>query len=327
MFSHIMVPLDTTESAETAIPPAIAMARAHGATMHLVLVTELSGTDAAFDELLESDHRQYAEGKMHPLAARLQVALGTLVRVAHLTGTGSVAHAMAEYAKTNDVDLVVMTTHGRTGLRRAWSGSVADQLTHLIAAPVLLLRRQGRSAEAPLGLFWRMLVALDGSEAAEAVLDPVLALDVHRKAKVILGRVVGPVPLELPESPGVVLTDAAATQAAVDEARRYLESLAVDLQVRAGLEVDTVVELEPTGFPMVPTASTVAHLALRERADLVALITHQRGASRLLFASVADYLLRETSCALLVCHGAGVTAFSRSSPELSRSIVPARSGG
>lgn len=323
MFYHILVPLDGSEAAEAAIPPATALARAHGATLHLVLVTQVTRTDVTFDELLEAEHQRYDDRRMQPLAARLQVELGTPVRARRLVGSGSVALALAEYVKTEDVNLVVMTTHGRTGLRRAWSGSVADELTHLITAPVLMLRRRGKDAEAPLGLFWRMLVALDGSETAEAALDPVLALDIHRKAKVILGRVVAPVPLDLAQAPGVILTDADATQTAVDGARRYLDGLAADLQVGAGLEVETVVELEPTGFPMLPTASTVALVALRERADLVALTTHQRGGSRLLFGSVADRVLRETNCALLVCHGAGVPAWRRPVPEHEAGAVAA----
>lgn len=323
MFSHILVPLDGSESAEAAIPPAVAIARAHGAALLLVVVTQLSRVDPVSDTRTEAEHRRYEQERMQPMATRVQQEVGVPVRALHLSGTDAVAVALAESVATEDVDLVMMTTHGRTRLSRAWSGSVADELVHLVGAPVLMLRRHGAGAEVPLGHFRRVLVALDGSRAAEAALEPALAVATSGEVQVILGRVVAPVPLEFVQAPGVGVTDMEATGLMVDEAHQYLATLASHLQHRVAMDVATVTEVEPTGFPISPTAASVAMLALRERADLVALTTHLRGSSRLLFSSVADRLLRDTDCALLVCHEAGVPAEESSAHERSAGAVAA----
>ena len=305
MFRNILVPLDGSAAAESAVAPAAALAQAHGAQLHLVLVTELTRTDATFDDLLDTEHQSYRDDRMEEMAKRLYVDLGIAVRVSRLVGMGAVAVALADYADDSAVDLIVMTTHGRTGVRRAWLGSVADEVMHLVTTPLLLLRREEKGAAPASRSLDRILVTLDGSESAEAALAAARALSYQQNGTLILARVVSPVPLELAQAPGVVLPDAEATQVAVDEATRYLDALAAKRQTESGENVETVVELEPIGFPMPPTAATIADLAHRKRADLVALTTHERGFSRMLLGSVADRILRDTNCALLICHGTG----------------------
>lgn len=307
MFSRILVPLDGSAAAEAAISPAAVLARAHGAELHLVLVTELSRVDPTLDEQLEREHRTYRDERMQPVAKALRDDAGLAVTTVRLSGTLPVAAAVADYVAKTGSDLIVMATHGLTGWRRALAGSVADDLVHHTATPVLLLRLDDQSIVPP-SPFRRILVALDGSKAAETALEPARALGRLGKSTLILGRVVTPVPVEVAAAqvPGVLVTDVGATKAQVDEANRYLDAVAAELRTRERLPVETVVDLAPVAFPSAPIGPMVARMARDVRADLVTLTTRDRRASRLLRSSVADRVLHDTHCALLVCHADGV---------------------
>src|ERR1019366_7228395 len=155
--------------------------------------------------------------------------------------------------------------------------------------PLLLLRIGSEGAAVP-GSFRRILVPLDGSDAAAAALDEACTVARAGKSAVILVRVVTPIPAEvnLAATAGVVLTDTEATQRLVDEAQQYVDGLADGLRSREPMRVETLVELVPVIAPLSPVASIIATLARELRTDLVALTTHGRGASRLLVGSVGD---------------------------------------
>ena len=135
MFERIMVPLNGLASAEAAVAPAAAMARTHGAELHLVLVDGPSRLDPMSDEFFRVDCAAYRDGQMQPLADNLRHDLGIAVTTAMLAGP--VVATLAHYASAVHADLIVMATHGRVGWRRAWVGSVADDLMHEVTIPLL----------------------------------------------------------------------------------------------------------------------------------------------------------------------------------------------
>lgn len=148
----ILVPLDGSQFSELAIPPAADLARALGASIHLVSVVPTVGTTtgelqavaqalptttrAALD-LQEEETRDYLEG----VAERVRrdgVTVSTEVR------RGDVPGALADEAAEPDVGLVVVATHGRAGVRAAFAGSVADRLLDRTHVPMVLLRLGGK---------------------------------------------------------------------------------------------------------------------------------------------------------------------------------------
>ena len=90
-------------------------------------------------------------------------------------------------------DLVVMTTHGRGGLRRAWLGSVTDQLIRSAEVPVLVVRPGEAGAARPVWEPGEILVALDGSPLAEAALEPAIEVARLWDAELSLVQVVRPI--------------------------------------------------------------------------------------------------------------------------------------
>lgn len=296
MASRIVVPLDRSPEAEAAIATAAAIARSRRAELHLVVVHPNRAVDVV---PVPPDYRAYHDGPMQRLAMDLRGSSPLAVTTAILNG--ETVDALAGYASAQRADLIVMTTHGRTGWMRAWAGSTADELMHATRIPVLMVRQPSTGETAHVQ---RVLVAVEsidqGREAAITALD---AFD-GAGVVVVLGQVVAPVPasLEAHFPAALVLTDAEATQAIVAESELVLEEMARKLRIGRLATIETVVQVAPPVFPASPIFRAVVDLAIRERVDVVAMTTHERGWTRLLVGSVADHILSDTRCMLLTRH-------------------------
>ena len=141
---RVIVPLDGSSLAERALPVAIMVARDLGVPIHLLRVVELDTVRAAVEAGIpaarayreaQEEARRQAEAD---LDAHVQQLRNQDVMAAAEVRTGSPAAELLD--AINADDLVVMTTHGRGGVRRWFLGSVADKLVREAAAPVLLVR-------------------------------------------------------------------------------------------------------------------------------------------------------------------------------------------
>lgn len=300
MFRTIVVPLDGSAFAEHALGPAIQIAKRSRAALHLVRAHvpypfELSD-GGKWDNRVRHDERQY----LARLAAELEGATVAPVTTALLAPT--VVESIARYADHADDALLVMTSHGRTGLSRFWLGSVADGVVRHCGAPVLLVRSPSEEMAAPWSAesepFRRILVPLDGSERAEAILEPVLALAKLAHAALRLVRVVEWAPMPLPVPAGnldAAVYTAELTELEIARAHEYLGNIATRLRASGELgEITTDVGMGGRAAPSLLEAMESWH------PDLVAVATHGRGGSRVLLGSVADKLLHATRVPLLV---------------------------
>jgi nucleotide-binding universal stress UspA family protein len=286
---RIAVPLDRSALAERALAPAAEIAARTGATLHLVHVRQSAlpadGATTAAGDLANA--RDY----LAAVAARLTAWAHVEVECATLRGR--VAPAICAEAAAAGADLIVMSTHGRTGWRRLWIGSVADAVLHRTRIPVLLVRASGAAAVfAPR----HVLVPVDGTPDCDRVLRSVAGILGPFTPRVELLEVVAPMLLTSRVAPlgaAVVESDDGATEATVQLARRYLARSADRLAgFRPEMEVvTTAVVDEPATHAIVQAAS---------RADVVAIASHGRGASRLLVGSVCDKLLGASAATLLV---------------------------
>jgi nucleotide-binding universal stress UspA family protein len=182
-----------------------------------------------------------------------------------------------------------MTTHGRGPLSRFWLGSVADALVRSLTVPILLVRPTSEPADLTRDVVMRqILIPLDGSRHAEAILGPALEIGQIMGAAFTLLRVVEPIPVlgydvfgYAPAGPDVALLDKLQ-----EEANQYLNNVASRLQ-KPGLHVRTLVQMNPSPAGAILAASDP------QLQDLVALETHGRGGpSRMLLGSVADKVIR-----------------------------------
>ena len=141
MYKRILIPLDGSALAEQALPHALAQAGLFEAELILLRVLVASPRFPLLGEpaggraqtLLNASACEYLER----IVARVQEH-GIRVRAA--TVEGSSPMAITEFAEANDVDLIVMSTRGQSGLSRWLMGSVADRVVRGAAVPVLLAR-------------------------------------------------------------------------------------------------------------------------------------------------------------------------------------------
>jgi|KBSSwiStaDraftv2_1062776.scaffolds.fasta_scaffold506533_2 nucleotide-binding universal stress UspA family protein len=140
--AKILVPIDFSDCSKKALQYAIPFAKQFGATitlLHVVHVNYIGGPEVgALDfPLIEADLRKSAEKQLAELAAtevQPQAAGGTLVRI------GQEVVEIVGAAKELESDLIIISTHGRTGLKHVFMGSVAENVVRLAHCPVLVVR-------------------------------------------------------------------------------------------------------------------------------------------------------------------------------------------
>lgn len=275
MFTHILVPLDGTELAVSALATARALATATGAA--LSLLTVVAPRDATRDPDATARHAAHAE--LQRVARTLRDG-GICATVA--VREGWPVDAITAYAREIGADLFCMATHAYTGVQRLVLGSVAEGVLRGATVPVLLVRGDGtvrRGGDAPI------VVPLDGSPLAEGALPDAVALARQFAVPLVLVRVREMRPALADEyvldTPALVYASPWDTDpATIDD---YL------LAVRGRLAYDTVRTVQLCG---VPGDALVTYLRATAPA-LVAMATHGRtGLARWIMGSVAATVVR-----------------------------------
>ena len=302
MIDRILVALDGSPLAEQALPAAAGLAKKTGA--EIVLLTAIAPMERwanSSTPVWEREEDALAHGYLDTVARPLR---DNGARVTTRVVWGRPAETICRTAEEESADLVLMTTHGRSGIRRYLIGSVADNVLRIIDRPLLLLHVHD---EAPGELHVRrVLVPLDGSALAESVIPFARRFAQAVGASIILERVVVPPTFLYAEqylpSAAPILEDLEA------DAADYLDDVKPRIE-NEGVKVITNVE---SGFP----AETIIDAAQRLAADVIALTTHGRtGAARTLLGSVADGVVRNAGRPCLVIP-ARVTAVPQEESEL-----------
>lgn len=153
MYRRLLVPLDGSALAEKALAHAQELARLFGSELILLRVVVSPYTLVAPDLILAGADpdlpalRANAEAYLRSVASRLE---GQGVTVRTVVCDGPVAETILDQAQAQDADLIVMSTHGRSGVRRWVYGSVAERVLQGAACPVLLIRAaETRNREEP----------------------------------------------------------------------------------------------------------------------------------------------------------------------------------
>jgi nucleotide-binding universal stress UspA family protein len=298
MIGSILVPLDGSTFGEHALPLATNLARRADAELHLVHVHQIvppaTVAGVTVMDAIDMHLRQDEQAYLADVARRLTEKCSVRVKTTLLDG--DVTPALQDYASKVGADLVVMSTHGRGAFGRFWLGSIADDLLREMPRPVLLVRPEdGKPDFGRETVLRNILVPLDGTELAERILAPAMAMAGLFDGSLTLFRVVQPAvrPSYLHEGSGVAgLTHSVLEQVQTlqrerrDEAQMYLDRMAERIAgkgCRARTKV--MIDEEP--------ALAILLEAQAGNADLIAMETHGRkGLSRLFLGSVADKVVR-----------------------------------
>lgn len=296
--NRLLVPLDGSALAETALPSALGLARRLEAEVHLIsIVSDLPPVPlAAGDGELITRWFEAEEGRAEEYLEKVREGLslsGTGGIVSHVR-SGPVARTLDAVAAELDIDLIVMTTHGRGTWQRAWLGSVADVMIRQGNRPVLLLRERDLGPVSAQGAPRRVVIPLDGSEAAEAALHAAeLVLDKESSTIELILILQEPMPMATSYLPHAV-AEGGLAEARKARSQEYLEGVAARLKDE-GFFVDfRVLSAGDAG------QGILRHLE-GSGADMVALTTRGRGgAARFVLGSVADKVIRGSPVPVLV---------------------------
>jgi nucleotide-binding universal stress UspA family protein len=299
MIATILVPLDGSSFAETALPSARWIASRTGAHLHLFLAHQPVpvfvgvGEALAGAALLDTESLDQERGYLVDTANRLGLVGGGPVEIS--VGGAPAGAEIVEAAARIGADLIVMATHGRGALGRLWLGSVADHVVRHASVPLLLIRPPEPDTPGGQPEIRGILAPLDLSAVSRTILAPVVEFARLAKAPVTLLYVVERffqtfepgVPYPIPQDPGIAELQRANAEHLLEEAASVLRERGVVVSTR-------VVIATHAAAGVLDTLAEPGH-------DLVALATHGAGGiRRLLLGSVADQVIRGASKRVLV---------------------------
>ncbi len=296
MITTVVAGVDLSVPSEQALDRAAAIAQLNSA--HLIMVNAQADDapvqhvdNAVLEQLGEVSAAVRAE-EARRLIAKVQQLQALGVDVELINQAGSPGEVISQIALERQAELIVIGTHGHTGIQRFLLGSVATAVLRHAPCDVLVCRgSSGASA------FSRPLVATDFSAAADRALRnasklaaPGATIEVVHAWQLPAGSW-GATLLGQTRFPWSTVRDAVLTgaQAQADKLR------AAYAKFDHPLHVDLV---------QGPPASVITHAAERGGHDLIAIGTHgHRGFRRLLLGSVAESVIRHAPCSVLVAHG------------------------
>lgn len=300
MFNEIVVPVDGSPFGELALPVALGVACKSGGEVRIVTVVTPLPLDITRGEpgSVEEGRLKLARDHAASYQAELQkrmILSGCDIPISCHVETGSVVAKLDDHARNAKADLLVMTTHGRGSLRRAWLGSVADGLLRRTPCPILAIRpREGEDLDLEEREFHHILVTLDGSPESREVLPFAGAFAHSSGAKVTLLRVVPP---HFPLISPLTSHSSHGFQGVEDEERTSRQALEVEAASLREEGLTVGVEIITGAHP----AEGILDYADSGDVDMVAMATHGRGGvARLILGSVADKVIRGGSVPVLL---------------------------
>jgi nucleotide-binding universal stress UspA family protein len=280
---EILVPLDGSVEAESVLPYLRDLAPRFGSHVH-ILGVGIGRKTRRINRLLE-DYINRIANSLH----------ANNIKTEPVICYGIAADKILDFTIEKDIDLIIMTTHGRSGITRWWMGSVAEKVISEATAPVLLVRSKRLSktrAAEKLHFSHKILAPLDGSDIGETALPYAETLAINSGASVSLLQVVSP--------PGTVEASLLGgpdwrkfIKAMHNAGENYLKSLAEKLN---GNGIKSTYEVV-TGDP----ADKIVEYAGDKKITLIAMSTHGRtGLARWVLGSVADKVLHDARVPILL---------------------------
>ncbi len=298
MFKKMLVPLDGSELSEVTFKYARELAgRFEG--MEVILLHVCSNKETV------GIHRMYIESAADKIRAEAQKnSWNKDVKVRGELLTGMPADEILRYAEKNSIDLILMASHGRSGISRWAMGSVAYKVLRQSRVPVLMVRAGIEDAiildQLPER---RILVALDGTKSAEAILPEVEALARQwgiEAVRIILIRICKPAEVSPDYPSGLDISWEECVQQENLKNKLVAGSYLANIEKRfreAGFKVCS--EL-PIGDP----SQEIIKAAMNNRANLIAMVIHGRsGISRWAYGNTAEEVMMGARTPILLVRG------------------------
>jgi nucleotide-binding universal stress UspA family protein len=275
MYDTILVPTDRSDAATKAVEGGIALAERFDASLHVISVAEYNSYPIQIQSELSSDLGQQAEATLSEVrsqSAQTGVDLTTQV----IESDKSVHEGIIDYSTDHDVDLIVMGTHGRTGLNRLILGSTAERTLRASPIPVLTVHEETEISPE----FESLLVPTDGSQTATEAATHAIQIAAMTEGSLHVIHVIDLIALSGEYGSGRILEQLSeAGQQAIDDV--------VDRATAA--DVQSVEAAVLSGAP----SQAIVDYATDCDVDLIVMGTHGRsGLDRFLIGSVTEKIVR-----------------------------------
>lgn len=287
----ILIPLDGSQLAEGALAYGVAFARALGE--RIVLITAWEGTESELGSdfpamALEIEQKANAHYTAYLDGVRARLDAGVKVET-HVV-SGDATDEILKAAETTHARLLVIGTHGRSGIGRWMYGSTASRLVREAAVPLVVVGPHALQRPAAEVALKHILLPLDGSPLSEAALPVAKEMAAALGARLTLARVVGwavqTYPYSLPDAyiPQIDEEMEAGAKAYLGRKQKEVEGTPVDAFVVRGAVADGLMDI-----------------CEKHGVDLVVMTTHARsGIARAALGSTADRMLQGKVPVLLI---------------------------
>jgi nucleotide-binding universal stress UspA family protein len=295
VFERILVPLDGSEIAETALPYSEELA---GRLDSEVVLYHVHGPEQQqqerthqiyLDKLAETVRRNVGKGQTQ----------GTAIKVTTKVEVGEATENICNFVRGNKVNLIIMTAVSASGLKIGkMLGSVTDHVCRTVPIPVMLIRPQNvRPTDAKRRLINHILITLDGSELSKLALPVGDILASKLKVSATLFQMANMTPFYGDGTRDYPYTEH--TKFDEDEKKRVNDEL-VKIETELRQRGLNVTHLVTNGFD---AANEILDVSKRIGVDLVVMSTHGRsGLDRWILGSVAEKVLRHGETPLLLVH-------------------------
>ncbi|MCB0330277.1 MAG: universal stress protein [Bdellovibrionales bacterium] len=275
-FANILVPLDQSPTAELALAGAQTIARNYEGTIHVLTAVDRKDgkkdTSAQLEPIYQDSAIEYLDDVVADLSAARYKTATYIVE-------DEPAKAIVERSKQGDIDLICLTTHGRTLVSRLVVSDVTTRVIYETTPPLLIIRPTD-SWRSTRTTFRRILVPLDGSEIAEQILPYVHEIAYKFNSEVTL----------FSSAEGSESDDFS------EKIDIYLKQKADDLDLK-GMTVNTVVR-------STAPAQTILSVSKELNSDLIMMVSHGRGGierkEHVKVGSVTERILQETTCPIFL---------------------------
>ena len=314
MINHILVPLDGSTLAECVLPHVAAIApvsNAHITLLHVMQPLQAGHGSSAVDPVEWHMQKQNLEKYLEKIVGQLNDA--GILGVEGVILEGNAANSVVDFARSHNVDLIVLSTHGQSGLSRWNVSSVVQKILLGSYRSLLLIRAYERSSTAVTKVRYRRLfVGMDGSSRSEFVLPFAISLAEFHNSQVILEtviekpQIVGRLPLSNEDKALINHL----IEKNYEDATHYLQQLVTqfsmkDLKLRAHVSIGD-------------HALAVLHdMAEESNADLVLLVAHgHSGERRWPYGSVTTSFIAYGNSSLLIMQDLAETEIHQTRAEM-----------
>lgn len=298
MYTRMLIPLDGSKVAEQVLPYARFLAKTLGIPAELFGVVDPE-TLVAFSNPAQGRHLDTVVAET---TSRTATYLDTTARsfrgpqVKCSVEKGKPEDVVIEKAAVDKNTLIVMATHGRSGIQRWLLGSVTDKVLHGTTQHLLLVRASDQGKTDGEAALKTVILPLDGSALAEQALPHVVDLAKKMKLEVVLVRAYALPPAISAEDYGYYSADL--LDQLESEARDYLQEKVNEVKQRG---IERVASVVNTGFG----AEEIITLARNTPDNLIAMCTHGRsGIKRWVLGSITDRVVRHSGDPVLIIRAA-----------------------